>query len=76
VADALAETIPWISAHTVAQIADAMPLLFVSNGLTTKAGYIAELAQDKGQCLAGGRMPAGGPQTVLAVDNRLEGFTK
>jgi len=38
-----------------------MPLLFVSNGLTTKADYIAELAQDKDRFLPDGRMPAGGP---------------
>ena len=61
VVDALAATTHWISAHTTAQIADTMPLLFVSNGLTAKADYIAELAQDKGQCLSDGRMPAGGP---------------
>ena len=60
-AGALAATMRWISAHTAAQITDAMPLLFVSNGLTTKAGYIAELAQDKDRFLPDGRMPAGGP---------------
>ena len=61
VADALAAAMHWISTHTAKQIADAMPLLFVSNGLTTKAGYIAELAQDKERFLPDGRMPAGGP---------------
>ena len=40
----------------------------VSNGLTTKADYIAELARDKGQFLPDGTMAAGGPQTALAVD--------
>ena len=38
-----------------------MPPSFVSNGLTTKADYIVALAQDKGQFLPDGRMPAGGP---------------
>ena len=61
VVDALAAAMHWISTHTAKQIADAMPLLFVSNGLTAKADYIAELAQDKGQCLSDGRMPAGDP---------------
>ena len=61
VVDTLAAAMYWISPHTAAQIADAMPLLFVSNGLTTKADYIAELAQDKDRFLPDGRMPAGGP---------------
>jgi NitT/TauT family transport system substrate-binding protein len=68
VVDALVATMHWINTHTAAQIADAMPPQFVSNGLTTKADYIAALAQDKGQFLPDGMMPAGGPQTVLAVD--------
>jgi NitT/TauT family transport system substrate-binding protein len=40
----------------------------VSNGLTTKANYITTLAQDKGQFLPDGMMPAGGPQTAYAID--------
>jgi NitT/TauT family transport system substrate-binding protein len=68
VVDALVATMHWINTHTAAQIADAMPPQFVSNGLTTKSVYITELAQDKGQFLPDGMMPAGGPQTVLAVD--------
>ena len=61
VVDALAATMHWISIRTAAQIADAMPPLFASNGLTTKADFIAELAEDEGQFLPDGRMPAGGP---------------
>jgi NitT/TauT family transport system substrate-binding protein len=68
VVDALVATMHWINTHTAAQIADAMPPQFVSNGLTTKSVYITELAQDKGQFLPDGMMPTGGPQTVLAVD--------
>ena len=45
-----------------------MPPAFVSNGLTTKAAYVAELAQDKGQFLPNGMMPASGPPTVLAIE--------
>jgi NitT/TauT family transport system substrate-binding protein len=68
VVDALVATMHWIATHTPAQIADAMPSGFVSNGLTTKADYISELASDKGQFLPDGMMPASGPPTVLAVE--------
>jgi NitT/TauT family transport system substrate-binding protein len=68
VVDALVATMHWINTHSAADIANAMPAAFVSNGLTTKADYIAALAQDKGQFLADGLMPANGPATALAVD--------
>ncbi|HZU40373.1 MAG TPA: ABC transporter substrate-binding protein [Solirubrobacteraceae bacterium] len=68
VVDALVATMHWIHTHSAAQIADAMPPQFVSNGLTTKADYISELAADKGQFLPDGMMPASGPATALAVD--------
>ncbi len=68
VVDALVATMHWINTHSAADIANAMPAAFVSNGLTTKADYIAALAQDKGQFLADGTMPASGPATALAID--------
>jgi len=68
VVDALVATMHWINTHSAADIANAMPSAFVSNGLTTKADYIAALAQDKGQFLADGTMPASGPATALAID--------
>ena len=68
VVDALVATMHWISTHSAADIANAMPAGFVSNGLTTKADYIAALAQDKGQFLPDGMMPANGPATALAID--------
>ncbi len=68
VVDALVATMHWINTHSAADIANAMPAAFVSNGLTTKADYIAALAQDKGQFLPDGMMPASGPTTVLAID--------
>ncbi len=46
VVDALVSTMHWISTHSAADIANAMPPAFVSNGLTTKADYIAALAQE------------------------------
>jgi NitT/TauT family transport system substrate-binding protein len=68
VVDALVATMHWIATHSAADIANAMPPAYVSNGLTTKAAYIAELAQDKGQFLPDGMMPASGPATVLAIE--------
>jgi NitT/TauT family transport system substrate-binding protein len=68
VVDALVATMHWIHTHSAADIANAMPPAFVSNGLTTKADYIAALAQDKGQFLADGLMPSSGPGTALAID--------
>ena len=75
VADALVATMHWINTHSAADIANAMPPAFVSNGLTTKAAYIAELAQDKGQFLADGMMPPSGPATVLAIEKFIGNVT-
>jgi NitT/TauT family transport system substrate-binding protein len=68
VVDALVATMHWIATHSAAQIAGAMPPAYVSNGLTTKAAYISELAGDKGQFLPDGMMPASGPQTVYTIE--------
>ena len=76
VVDALVATMHWINTHTAAQIADAMPPAFVSNGLTTKAAYTAELAADKGQFLPDGMMPAGAPETALAIDKFAGNISK
>ena len=70
VVTALVATMHWISTHTAADIADALPPAFVDNGLTTKADYISALAQDKSQFLPDGMMPANGPATVLAVEQK------
>jgi NitT/TauT family transport system substrate-binding protein len=70
VVTALVATMHWISTHTAADIADALPPAFVDNGLTTKADYITALAQDKSQFLPDGMMPATGPATVLAVEQK------
>ena len=75
VVDALVATMHWIATHSAADIANAMPPAFVSNGLTTKADYIAELAQDKGQFLPDGMMPANGPATVLAIEKFVGNVT-
>jgi NitT/TauT family transport system substrate-binding protein len=75
VVDALVATMHWIATHSAADVANAMPPAFVSNGLTTKADYVAELAQDKGQFLPDGMMPASGPATVLAIEKFIGNVT-
>jgi NitT/TauT family transport system substrate-binding protein len=71
VVDALVATMHWISTHTAAQIADALPSDFVQNSTISKAQYIAGLTTDKGQFLPDGIMPAGGPQTVMATEKLI-----
>jgi NitT/TauT family transport system substrate-binding protein len=73
--DALVATMHWINTHSAADIANAMPAAYVSNGITTKAAYIAELAQDKGQFLPDGMMPASGPATVLTIEKFVGNVT-
>ncbi len=75
VVDALVATMHWIHTHSAADIANALPPAYVSNGLTTKSNYISTLAADKGQFLPNGLMPSGAPQTALKVD-RLSGNVK
>ncbi len=75
VVDALVATMHWIATHSAADIANAMPAAYVSNGLTTKADYISELAQDKGQFLPDGMMPDNGPATVLAIEKFVGNVT-
>jgi len=72
VVDALVATMHWISTHSAADIASALPPDFVSNALITKSEYITALAQDKTQFLPDGMMPASGPQVVEAI-GRLGG---
>ncbi len=68
VVNAMVATMHWIHTHSAEQIADHLPKDFVSNPLSSKAEYVRALAEDKGQFLPDGLMPAGGPQTVLAVE--------
>jgi len=75
VVDALVATMHWIHTHSAAQIAAHLPKEFVQNSLVSRADYVKALSQDKGQFLPDGRMPAGGPQTVLAVE-RIAGLVK
>ncbi|HEU5425507.1 MAG TPA: ABC transporter substrate-binding protein [Actinocrinis sp.] len=75
VVDALVDTMHWINTHSAADIADKLPQTYVQNSLVSKADYIAALTQDKGQFLPDGIMPAGGPKTVLAMEELIGSAT-
>jgi NitT/TauT family transport system substrate-binding protein len=71
VVNALVATMHWINTHTATDIANTLPASYTSNTLVTKSDYIAGLGQDKAQFLPDGIMPAGGPKTVLAMEEFL-----
>ncbi len=75
VVDALVDTMHWINTHSAADIADKLPQSYVQNSLVSKADYVAALTQDKGQFLPDGVMPAGGPKTVLAMEELIGSAT-
>ncbi|MEV7026680.1 ABC transporter substrate-binding protein [Kitasatospora sp. NPDC093558] len=68
VVTALVATMQWINTHSAADIANALPPAFTTNGAVTKDDYITALTQDKGQFLPDGIMPADGPKNVLATE--------
>ncbi|MFE9426493.1 ABC transporter substrate-binding protein [Kitasatospora sp. NPDC006697] len=68
VVTALVATMQYISTHSAADIAAALPPTFTANGSVTKDDYVTALTQDKGQFLPDGLMPAGGPKNVLATE--------
>jgi len=69
-ANAFVKTLKYISTHSAAEIADKMPKDFYAGD---KEGYVKALADGKAMFTADGVMPAGGPETVLAV---LSAFSK
>jgi NitT/TauT family transport system substrate-binding protein len=69
-ANAFVKTLKFINTHTGAEIADKMPKDFYAGD---KDGYVKALDNGKAMFTADGVMPAGGPETVLAV---LSGFSK
>ncbi|MEP6964649.1 MAG: ABC transporter substrate-binding protein [Polaromonas sp.] len=69
-ANAFVKTMKYINTHSAAEIADKMPPDFY---VGDKAAYIKALDEGKGMFTPDGVMPAGGPETVLAV---LSGFSK
>jgi len=71
VVDALVATMHWMSTHTAADIANALPQSYVQSNGFTKSEYITALTQDKAQFDSDGIMPAGGPETVLATEKAI-----
>ena len=63
-ANAFVRTLHFIATHSAAQIADKMPADYWAGD---KPMYIKALADGKSMFTTDGRMPAGGPKTVLAV---------
>lgn len=69
-ANAFVKTLRYINTHSAADIAEQMPRDFYAGD---KEGYVKALAEGKGMFTPDGVMPAGGPETVLAV---LSQFSK
>ena len=62
VVDALVATMHWVSTHTGADIANALPPSFVSNSLITKAEVQHGEQQGQEPVPAHGMMPSDGPR--------------
>lgn len=69
-ANAFVKTLKFINTHNADEITDKMPKEFL---VGDREGYVKALAAGKGMFTPDGVMPAGGPETVLAV---LSGFSK
>ncbi|MGS0756519.1 ABC transporter substrate-binding protein [Roseateles sp. GG27B] len=63
-ANAMVKTLRWMSTHTAAEIADKMPKEYM---VGNRELYVKGLTEGKSQFTPDGRMPAGGPETVLKV---------
>ena len=75
-ANAFVKTLRFINTHTAAEITEKMPKDFY---ISDKESYIKALADGKAMFTPDGMMPAGGPETVLAVlsafSNNVKGKT-
>ncbi len=68
--NALVKTQRFINTHSAGEIADQMPKEYL---VGDRDGYVKALEAEKGMFTPDGLMPAGGPETVLAV---LSAFSK
>ena len=68
--NAFVKTLRFIGSHSAAEITEKMPKSFY---IGDKASYVKALDEGKGMFTSDGVMPAGGPETVLAV---LSGYSK
>jgi NitT/TauT family transport system substrate-binding protein len=64
IADALVKTLGWINSHSAADIAAKMPTEYSGGDMAT---YTKSIDATKGIFTADGKMPQGGPDTVLNV---------
>lgn len=64
IADAFVKTLGWISTHSAAEIAAKMPKDYSGGDMAT---YTKSIDATKGIFTADGKMPQGGPETVLNV---------
>ena len=62
--NALVKTQRFINSHSASEIADQMPKEYL---VGDRDGYVKALEAEKGMFTPDGLMPAGGPETVLAV---------
>lgn len=62
--NALVKTLRFINTHSAGEIADQMPKEYL---VGDRDGYVKALDAEKGMFTPDGLMPAGGPETVLAV---------
>lgn len=69
-ANAFVKTMKFIDTHSAAEIADKLPADYYAGD---KPAYVKALDAEKSMFTRDGVMPAGGPETVLAV---LQGFNK
>lgn len=67
-ANALVRALHFISTHSAEEISDAMPPDYFAGD---KALYVKALDSGKSMFTVDGRMPAGGPETVLSVLNKF-----
>ncbi len=65
--DVYVKTLKWIHTHTAEQIADEMPPVYYANN---KSLYVTALQNQLSLFSPDGKMPVGGPESVLAIERQ------